>query len=112
MSMNVVVICLFIIGILYSGLTILAGSTELKEKNINLWSCLFMIIGGIIIILSIIFKNLSMIYMFILLITGLIMIHIAAIRNGLKMYGKLNLKHHLVRLGISILIIVLYIVKF
>lgn len=112
MSMNIVVISLFILGILYGGLTILAGSTELKEKNINLWPSLSMIIGGIIIILSIIFKNLSMIFMFILLLTGLIMIHIAAIRNGLNMYGKLNLKHHLVRLGISILIIVLYIIEF
>jgi hypothetical protein len=46
-----------------------------------------------------------------MLIGALVLIHAAAVNNGLMMHGRINLKHHVIRLGISMLIIVLFLVK-
>ncbi|MCM1991838.1 hypothetical protein [Oceanirhabdus seepicola] len=110
--MNALSICLLILGIAYGGLSILAGIIQMKQKNINLWSSLLMVIGGSIIITTIIFSYILMYHMSALLIVGLVIIHIATIRNGFNMHGKLNPKHHIIRLGISILIIALYLKDF
>jgi len=106
--MNAITICLFILGISYGGLNILAGIIQMKQNDINLWASLTMIIGGTIIISSIIFSYLLMYHISSLLILGLVLIHITAISNGFRIHGKINPKHHIIRLGISILIIALY----
>jgi len=62
-------------------------------------------------IISVIFEHILENYTIAILITGLILIHVAAVNNGFKMYGKINVKHHMVRLIISILIIALFIIK-
>lgn len=102
---------LLIIAALYGGLTIFAGITQLKGSNIGLSSSLIMIIGGVLIILSSFPSMILGSYTIILLILGLIMIHISAINNGLKMYGKINIKHHIVRLALSILIVAIFLLK-
>jgi len=42
-----------------------------------------------------------------LLLIGLIAIHFLTLNNGIQMYKKINPKHHLIRVGISIFLIVL-----
>ncbi len=106
--MSYISIFLIILVIGYGGLTILAGSVQLKEKQINLMQCLIMILGGSIIIISIIFSYILMYHLSVLLIAGLVIIHLGATSNGFKIHGKLNLKHHIIRFIFSALIIGLY----
>lgn len=109
--MNILTLLLFLIGIAYGGLTVLAGSFQLKEKKINFWASLLMIIGGTLTVISIIFNFILEKNTIYLLIAGIALIYAAAINNGYKMYGKINVRHHIIRICISILIITLYIVK-
>ena len=106
--MNVFSVFLFLIGVTYSIFTILAGTVQLKQKKINIWASLSMIIGGLLILVSIALNLAMKTNVIYILIIGLILIHISAINNGYKMYGKINPKHHMVRLCISIVIIILY----
>lgn len=110
--MSIATIFLLIIGIAYGILTISTGIiVQLQQKEINLWASILMIIGGILTAGSIIFKSILSYYAIYLLIIGLLLIHAAAINNGFKMYGRINIKHHLIRLSVSILIIVLFVVQ-
>lgn len=101
-------IVLLLLVLIYGGLTVLASVVQFKQKKINLWANLLMLFGSVLIIVSAIFEHTLQSKTIYLLVTGLISIHIAAIDNGYKMYGKINFKHHIIRLIISILIIVLY----
>jgi hypothetical protein len=101
-------ILFFIISIIYSSFTIYSGAVQLTKRNINIKSCFLMIAGGLLIIISLVINS-KVIYPVYMLISGLAFIHIAAIDNGIKLYGKINPLHHIIRLGISILIITLYI---
>lgn len=102
---------LILVIILYGGLTIIAGVIQLKERKIDLWSSILMIIGGFLIILSVIPFAIVSNYTLYVLIGGLGIIQASAINNGFKMYGKINPKHHLVRLMLSLLIISLFLLK-
>jgi len=102
---------LLIIAILYGGLTIFAGVLQFKEKKINLLSGFAMIIGGLLIIVSSIKVNVFGQFTIFVLILGLLLIHFSAINNGFKLYGKLNIKHHIVRFIISILIIIIFLLR-
>jgi hypothetical protein len=96
-------IALILISVIYGILSITAGAVQLKKKEIESWASILMMLGGILIVISIFTKLLPM------LIVSLLMIHISAISNGYKMYGKINLKHHIVRFILSVFIIVLFI---
>lgn len=109
--MGIISWILLIIVILYGGLTIFAGIAQLKQRKINILSSFMMIIGGILIILSSFNETIFRYYTFYILILGLLLIHFSAINNGFKMYGKINKKHHLIRLLISILIISIFLLR-
>lgn len=100
---------LFVVGIIYGGLTALVGIIQLKQRKVKRWSSLSMILGGISAIILVISKFEP--YNIYLLIAALLLIHIVAIDNGINMYGKINPKHHIIRLCISTLIIILYLIK-
>lgn len=108
--MNLIDYILILFGTIYGLLNIIAGSIQIKQKKINGWCSITMIIGGLFIVMSAFFSHLIS-YVFCLLLIGIILIHIAAINNGIKMYGKINLKHHLIRFIFSITLIVLFIIK-
>lgn len=97
-----------IICIVYSGLTIISGVMQLMKKSINTRSSFLMIFGGLMVLISTAVNSKES-YPIYLLVTGLILIHMAAIDNGIKLFGKINPLHHIIRLCISILLIVLYI---
>lgn len=107
--MGVLTLLLMIIGIVYGGLTSLIGAIQLRQKKINLWASLAMIAGGILTIISVI-PGLVTCTIFTLII-GLLLVHAAAIDNGFKLYGKINPKHHIIRVFISIALIIIYLIK-
>lgn len=96
-----------IISIIYSSLTIYSGAAQLIKRNINIRSCFLMIAGGLLIIISSVINS-KEVYSVYMLISGLVLIHAAAIDDGIKLYGKINPLHHIIRLVVSILIIALY----
>lgn len=100
---------MIIICTLYGGLTIAAGGLQAKEKKIStLWSIL-MTAGGVIIAFAALFNSYAGDYGIYILVLGLLLIHTSAISNGIKMYGRINPVHHIVRLIISILCVTLFI---
>lgn len=107
-DVNVWRLVLLLITVLYGGVTFVGAVSQLKEQKLSSWSVFSMIIGSVSIIISAVFNVIAGKNLVMLLIIGLILIHISAIDNGLKMYGKIHLKHHLVRLVISVLVIVMY----
>lgn len=99
---------LFLFMNLYSFLTLYAlQNKEIVQKSVLRSLC--GIIGSILITVSSIGLIRSS-YIFIsLLVSGLLLIHIFAILNGYLLHGKLNYRHHLIRLIISIIIVSCYI---
>jgi hypothetical protein len=105
--MNIFRVLLILIAASYGGLTTLAGIVQLKQRKINLVSSSLMILGGLLLILALML-NLNAGYKFIILVIGLMIIHGSAISNGFHMFGRINPRHHVIRLGVSIFIIALF----
>lgn len=108
--MNIYKILLTLIVVSYGGLTILAGGVQLKQRKISFASSLLMIIGGLLLIFSLLI-DLPTSVILNALIGGLLIIHGCAISNGLQMFGKVNPRHHIIRLAVSIFILTLFLLK-
>ncbi|OPJ62144.1 hypothetical protein [Clostridium oryzae] len=106
---------LLLIGFIYGILSMIAGG--LQTKNLGLQSSILpnisMFIGGLIISVCSVFRiftkakalnNISLI----LFISGLAVIQTAAILNGIDIYGTIHIKHHIIRLCLSFLLIVIF----
>ena len=89
---------------LYGALTVFAGISQTKGKNIQYWAAISMIIAGLTIIISAVLLIVKVWLSSSLLIIGLAGIHLLAINNGLKVHGKINPTHHIARLVLSVLI--------
>lgn len=105
--MGVVGYLVGILGVLYGLLNILAGLVQIKLKQIDFWASIAMMVGGSLIALAVITTAAGLH----VLLAGLIVIHIVTMNNGVKLHGKLNPKHHLIRLAFSILLVALYLFK-
>lgn len=101
---------LLIVSAIYGSLTVYAGVVGLRDKESSRTSDILMIIGGALILIAVIPEALED-YQLILLIPGLIIIHIAAIINGIKIYGKITIRHNINKIFLSALIILLYFIK-
>ncbi|KQL51471.1 hypothetical protein AN964_21145 [Heyndrickxia shackletonii] len=93
----------------YGALSTLAGSLQCRKRNIPTWSAIGMTIVGIIVMVSSIFVNIIP-NSIIILIFCFVLLHILSIANGNHLYGKINIKHHIIRLLFSLVIVLLYIV--
>lgn len=103
-------VLIYIAGIsngIYGLMNMMGGIMQLRQKKIQVWSAWLMIIMGFVIIMSgaVVMRQGQMGVT--MLIVGLVAIHLLTLNNGWYMYGKINLRHHLLRLGISILLLVL-----
>lgn len=87
----------------YGGLSVIAAVMQGKYKNVQISSAVLMGIGGLLMIGS---MFLSGVVALLVLAFGAIMVHVSAIMNGVKMYGQINKKHHVIRFIISIALIV------
>lgn len=102
-------IIMITICILYGGLTSAAGGLQVKEKRISTLSSISMITGGLLTAFAAPFSLYAGDYGIYILVSGLLLIHVSAISNGIKMYGHINPSHHIARLIISVLCVTLFI---
>jgi len=101
---NVVSIVAVALTSAYGLLTAVAGISQTKNKDIQLWASISMIISGVLLVASAIFLAARSGLSLYVLVIGLVAMHILAVNNGLHMHGKINPAHHLVRLCISALL--------
>lgn len=95
--MKVIDYIFILLGTTYGLLNTIAGAVQVKQKIINMWCSIAMISGGMLIGLTVVFSA-SSFCAFFLMIVGIILIDTSASNNGIKMYGKIHLKHHIIRL--------------
>jgi len=101
-----------ILIIVYGGLSILACVMAIRQSRDNIFPNIMMIVGSIVILFASITefnRGNNMLY---ILLMGLILIHIAAIIHGYKLFNQLNLKHHILRGCISMIILICYYIGF
>ena len=98
-------ILFYLIVIIYGALSMLAGTVQLKNGS-HKGLTMFFIFSSLVMLISLLFTNPIILY---ILITGLVLLHISAILFGLK--DKFHLSHHIIRLFVSILIVILYLNK-
>lgn len=103
--MNIAKLFLDAVVIIYGCLSIFGAFIQMKKNKAAGASDLLMILGAIMIIASVVFK----VQLVFLLIAGLILIHVSAICNGLRMFGKIHYKHHVIRAAITLVIVISYV---
>lgn len=93
--------------IIYGGLMITAGIVEFlqKQRKLSIQATLLTITGGALVLVSAILNYTSKDSVIYILVLGLVIIHFTSIRNGIELYGKINYKHHIIRLAVSLLIL-------
>lgn len=99
-------IVLIVLGVFYGLIMVLTGAMMFTQKRLGRLTSALMLIGGAVIAFTFINKEMILMMRTILLGLGLISVHISAIMNGYKLYGKPLVKHHLVRACISVGLIV------
>ena len=106
-----------IIKIIYSAVVVVYGlllifasvkNTESTKKTLPSRENILMITGSLLTLLSFIAALKLYFPYVILLVFGLVLIHTASILNGYKIHRKLNLSHHIVKLVISAVIVLLF----
>ncbi|MEW6241085.1 MAG: hypothetical protein AB1564_09800 [Chloroflexota bacterium] len=95
----------------YGALTAFAGIGQLKVRSIQTWAAWGMVLFGLVVFASAVLILLGSEYALWILLVGLIGIHVIAINNGYKMFGKINPVHHAARLFVSLFLIILTIVS-
>lgn len=86
----------------YGALSLVAAIAQGKYKNITVGSALLMGTGGLLIIATLFINSVLSVYV---LAAGVLLVHISAIINGYKMYGRINKSHHLIRIIASIFLV-------
>jgi hypothetical protein len=103
--MNIIFV---VITVFYGLLSIIAGVLGFKQKKSSRLATLMMTTGGTLLIMAVLFTKDKSILSSITLLVGLVLNHISAILSGIKIHGKVNLGHHIIRLIISVAVIILY----
>ncbi len=88
--------------------SVIKSQEKKEEKNRMAMGNTLIFAGSILMFLSIFATIFRVTFYFSILLSGFILTHIGALINGFKIYGKPHLKHHLARMCISLLIMVLY----
>lgn len=107
--MNIYLILFIILAGVYGLLTLAAGAAQFRAKKIPAYLATGMILSGILILGAVALYYVDHLWAIVVLTTGLILMHLIAIQNGLHLHGKLHFSHHLVRLLLSILTVLLLI---
>lgn len=90
---------------LYGILNAFAGWSQLKQNKIPAWAASLMLASGLLILISgaLLFWKITLTIP--VLVIGLLAIHGLTIRNGLYLYGKINIQHHIFRFVISLILL-------
>ena len=100
-------IIFMVITLLYAGLMLLAAVLQFKNKSVSVGSPVLMAVGSLLLLISAYQMYYNSPFTIIFLMAGLLLIHISAIINGLQMHGKLTYKHHLIRFGLSFVLVII-----
>jgi hypothetical protein len=95
------------ISVIYGALTSFAGFSQTKEKRIQIWAAWGLVLCGALVISAGIMTLLDSPSALWILIVGLFGIHVLALNNGVKLFGKINPSHHLARLIVSVVLVIL-----
>lgn len=101
-------IIVLLIAYLYSLLNLLIGTIQLVKKSIPLSNSILFILGSISILFTLLIKTSTLFLFF--LISGLALIQVGAIRNGVYLHGKVTISHQLTRLIFGITLVILYLI--
>ena len=93
-----------IFALLYGALTAFAALKAMRQEQITPGAAALTGFIGIIIMLTALFIPFRIHLAFYVLVAGLIAMHVVAVKNGLKMHGKINPKHQIARFVISLAI--------
>jgi hypothetical protein len=96
-----------LLSLAYGGLTAFAGLGQVRQQRIQAWAAWGMAFSGLVVAAIAVLLWLGSAAALPVLVAGLIAIHVLAVNNGLKMYGRINPGHHLVRLLVSLILIAL-----
>jgi hypothetical protein len=91
----------------YGTLTALAGLGQLRAGRIQAWAAWGMLLGGLAVDAAAVLMIVGPASALWVLGAALAGIHLLALNNGFKMYGRIQPAHHLARLVISAILIVL-----
>lgn len=94
-----------VLSVIYGALTAWAGLAQVRLKKIQAWAAWSHAGFGLVTAAGGILTLLRSPYALWVLAIGLAGIHLLAINNGLKMFGRINPSHHLVRLLISLVLL-------
>lgn len=106
--MNILLWIAIVLGVIYGILNMIVGFSQIGKNNIQIRSSIGMLVSGLAIVLAM-FLSTYKVLSITLLIVGLIAIHILTLINGYRLYGKINIKHHIIRFILSAIIVVLFI---
>ena len=91
----------------YGLLVALAGPQQLRQRRIQSWAAMGMLVAGLFLLTAAYLLWVGSAYTLTVLLIGLIAMHALAVANGLYMHGKINPSHHVARLGLSLLLLIL-----
>ena len=94
-----------ILALLYGMLNTWAGLAQLRLKKIHAWAAWSHAAVGLLTAAGGALTGLRSPAALWVLLAGLLGIHLMALINGRKMFGRINLSHHLIRLVISLVLL-------
>jgi peptidoglycan/LPS O-acetylase OafA/YrhL len=89
----------------YGLLIALAGPQQWRQKRVQGWSALGMLLAGVLMLFAGYLLWQGAEQALIALLVSLLALHSLTIQNSLHMHGKINWNHHTGRLGLSILLL-------
>ena len=90
----------------YGLLNAYAGWTQWYKDDIPRWSAGGMFVAGVFVIAAGYLTWQGDLFAVWVLLFGLLAIHLLTLENGMKMHGKINPGHHLLRLAISLALLI------
>ncbi|GAU77112.1 hypothetical protein [Fusibacter sp. 3D3] len=95
---------LMVLGVFYGLIMLFTGALMFPQKRLGRLSSALMFVGGAVVIFAFVNKEMTLMMRALILGLGLISVHISAVMNGYKLYGKPLVKHHLIRACISVVL--------
>lgn len=93
--------------VLYAALTIWAGFQQVQQRRIPGWAGSAMVASALALLGAGYLLGESSPLALPVLILGLVGLHVMALLNGRRLYGKINISHHVGRAALSLLLVAL-----
>ena len=94
-----------VLAILYGVINAIGGFQQTHKDKIQSWAAYVMMVVGLLIAGAGVLLTMNRPTGLVLLLVGLVGLHMITLQNGLHMYGKINPRHHLVRLVITLVLL-------